>query len=177
MIIKSYKAIESTTIENLFVDAFTDSEGPEEGKIIGELVANMIRKTPSNDLIGFVMIEDGLVGAVFFSRFVLPVNKKAYILSPMAIATSLQRQGLGQQLINHGIDALEEESVEILLTYGDPHYYGRFGFETISEQIIESPQPLSFPHGWLAQSLSNEPLVEMPGETRCISALDNAVYW
>ncbi|MCX7554362.1 N-acetyltransferase [Marinicella sp. S1101] len=175
---RDHKILQTQAKVDLFTIVFSASEGAAEGELIGQLVADMLQQTAAKDLSGFVAVEgDVLAGGVLFSRFKLPVNKTAFILSPMAIATDQQGKGLGQALINHGLVALKAQGVEVLLTYGDPNYYQKVGFEVISQDFIEAPQPLSYPDGWLAQSLTDQPLLPMPGKTRCVDALNRPEFW
>lgn len=175
---QEHKNYPAKAIVDLFSAVFSASEGAAEGELIGQLVAEMLQQTAAADLLGFVAVaDDGLAGGVIFSRFTLPVKKTAFILSPMDIDTAQQGKGLGQALINHGIAALKAQGVEVLLTYGDPNYYQKVDFEIISQDIIEAPQPLSYPDGWLAQSLTDQPLTPMPGKTHCVDALNLPVFW
>ena len=89
---------------DLFTKVFSASENESEGQLIGNLVSDLIATTDPEDLIGFVATSnDCIVGCIFFSRFVMPSDKVAFILSPVAIATSEQGTGIGQQLINYGL--------------------------------------------------------------------------
>jgi len=65
----------------------------------------------------------------------------------------------------------------VALTYGDPNYYARVGFAPISATDIPPPKPLSFPHGWLGQSLSGKTLDALPGPSRCAPALNDPSFW
>ncbi|QOL27237.1 N-acetyltransferase [Thalassotalea sp. LPB0316] len=162
----------------LYQQTFADAEGEAEGKNIGGLVRSMLTTTGADDLFGFVaMLNDNYVGAILFTRmcFEIPVN--SFILSPVAVSTKVQKQGIGQQLINHGIGQLAEQGAELLLTYGDPNYYSKVGFEPITEQQIKAPQPMSFPHGWLGQSLVAETVPSISGDSRCVDALNKPEYW
>ena len=168
----------SDQVVALYTQVFSDSEGNDEGALIGALVRDLINTTPGEELIGCVACEQQrVVGAIFFSHFELPDGPSAMILSPVAVATELQGQGKGQQLINFGIEQLKNAGVEVLLTYGDPAYYGRVGFEPISEAVIPAPLKLSYPHGWLAQSLSGKSIEAVTGPTRCVKAFNDPRYW
>ncbi|WP_163134402.1 GNAT family N-acetyltransferase [Agarivorans sp. Alg241-V36] len=165
-------------VTDLFEQVFSDSEGAEEGKVIGDLVTNIISSTPEQDLIGFVASSnEQVVGCIFFSRMLLASDDVAFILSPVAIATNQQGQGLGQQLINHGIEQLRKLEVNLVITYGDPNFYSKVGFNPISEQQIEAPFKLSHPEGWLAQSLSAQTIPSIEGASQCIAALNKPEYW
>ena len=158
--------------------SFGDSEGEAEGELIGKLAGDMLRTTNDDDICGFYA-EDGeeMVGCILFSRFTLPVDKSAFILSPVAIVTARQGQGIGQALINHGIDVLQSRGVELVFTYGDPAYYQQVGFQPITEDVVRAPQPMSLPHGWQGQSLTADELRPIEGLTRCVDALNKPEYW
>lgn len=162
----------------LFTDVFSESEGQEEGKIIGQLVTELINTTDSNDLLGYVSISDGrIVGSIFFSRLTLPSDKIAFILSPVAVSSREQGKGLGQQLINFGIQQLKNHGVELVFTYGDPNFYSKVDFVKISEDVIKAPKKLTYPDGWLAQSLNNDNIASEAGVSKCVGALNKQEYW
>jgi len=52
----------------------------------------------------------------------------AFLLGPVAIHTSYQGKGIGQKLINFGLNTLKENGVELAFTYGDPNFYSKVGF-------------------------------------------------
>jgi len=169
---------QSQEVINLFIKTFSDSEGQEEGKLIGCLVAELISTTDKHDLFGFVIIMDEVIaGGIFFSRLVLKTNKTAFILSPVAIATEQQGKGLGQQLIEFGLEHLKAQGVDFVITYGDPNFYTKAGFQPISEAIVQAPYKLTYPEGWLAQSLGGESIDALEGVCQCVKALRNQVYW
>ena len=177
MKIVTFKDYPIDEIKNFFVKVFSDSESADEGKLIGSLVANMMNSAKKEELYGYFFQDKELLGGVFFSRFIVDPSTKAFLLSPMAIHTDRQGQGLGQKLICHGVSQLKEMGVNILLTYGDPNYYSKVGFQQITEDMIKAPQPLQYPHGWLAQSLDGNEIPKFTSKTKCIDALNNPVYW
>ena len=164
---------------DLLRQAFTDSEGKEEGEMIATLVAELIESTEPSSLVGFMASnhDDELLGAIFFSRFTVSDQSSAFILSPVGVSTDVQGSSVGQSLITFGLDYLKMQDVEFVLTYGDPNYYTRVGFQQITESLIPAPFPLSQPHGWMAQSLNSKPLSQKPGPTRCVTALSKPEYW
>ena len=178
MRLSKFQRQQSGEVIGLFRDVFAASEGQAEGELIGRLVTEMLDTTDSDDLLGFVASANGgVIGAIFFSRFILATDKVAFLLSPVAVATDHQGQGVGQQLINFGLGHLRSQDVDLALTYGDPNYYSKVGFQPISESTVKAPLKLSYPHGWLAQSLDGAEIEAVAGETRCISALDDQCYW
>ena len=185
MKLSSFKEEQADDVVALFTKVFTDSEGKDEGALIGELVSDLINTTDEQELFGYVAQDvaqyvdqqEKITGSIFFSRLTLPSNKPAFILSPVAIATEQQRKGIGQQLINYGLEHLKTRGVELVFTYGDPAYYSKVGFKQISEDIIKAPLTLSYPEGWLVQSLANSVIEKEEGASSCVKALDNQTYW
>lgn len=173
-----YDKSESQEIINLFKTVFTASEGVESGKFIAQFVTKLISTTKQEDLISCVAKENNVIrGCVFFSRFIVPNEEEAFILSPAAVSTEIQGTGIGQNLIRFGLNHLKALSTNLVFTYGDPNFYSKVGFKQIGEDIIKAPYPLSQPIGWLAQSLNDEEIKAMPGVTQCVDALNDPSLW
>jgi len=58
--------------------------------------------------------------------------------------------------------------VNVVITYGDPSFYSKVGFEPLSEKIIKAPVTLSMPDGWLAQSLTEDPVPVINERPTCV---------
>ncbi|MGF1689325.1 N-acetyltransferase [Photobacterium japonica] len=175
-----YSPEQTTDICQLFTQTFSDSEGEAEGKVIGELVTALFDTTPEHDRFVFVaMDEQTIVGSILFTRMTFDEapNTTAYLLSPVAVHTAHQGKGIGQALINAGLATLKQHGITLAFTYGDPDFYSKVGFERITEAQYPAPQPLSYPHGWLAQSLTEMPLAAIAGASHCAPALNNPAYW
>lgn len=173
-----FNSSQSQEVIEFFTEVFSTSEGKKEGQLVGSLVSDLIATTEQKDLIGFVALSgEDIIGSIFFSRLVVPGKNVAFILSPVAISTNEQGKGLGQQLINYGINHLKSLSVDLVFTYGDPNYYTKVGFNTISENIVKAPLKLTYPEGWLAQSLDGGYLKKVKGVSQCVKALNDQRYW
>ena len=101
----------------------------------------------------------------------------AFLLSPVAIHTKYQRKGIGQKLINYGIHHLKENGIALVFTYGDPKFYSKVGFSPISEKLVKAPLKLTYPEGWLGQSLVSDKIEPVSGRSYCVSALNKPEYW
>lgn len=166
-------------IIRLFEASFSASEGAEEGAVIGHLVTNLLANADGQDLRVFSALQaDRIVGSIMLSPLkFMETDRLVFLLSPVAVKTEVQGQGVGQRLLRHGLAALAASGVDIVVTYGDPKFYGRVGFVPVSEAIVPAPLPLSYPEGWLATSLTGQPLTPLSGPSRCVRALDNPDYW
>lgn len=178
MIVRTPRKEERQTIAQLFTSVFANSEDEAEGLLIGQLARNLFEKSDEHDLFNFVADHQGrLVGSVFFSRLYFETGVNAFILSPVAVHCNHQGKGVGQALINHGLEELQARGVSIVLTYGDPEFYCRVGFCQISHEIIKAPFELTYPEGWLGQSLTVDPIESLSGSCTCVEALSDPVYW
>ena len=178
MVFSLFTASRSQDVIALFKRVFSAAEGEAEGEVIAGFVTQLVTTTKPEDLIGCIAEENGrLVGCLFFSRLWISSGQVAFILSPLAVATEAQRKGVGQGLIQYGLDQLKSLEVNLAFTYGDPSYYGKTGFEQISDDKVKAPCPLSQPIGWLAQSLDGSPIQALSGSTQCVEALNDPSLW
>lgn len=166
-------------IIDLFRATFTASEGAEEGAVIGDFVTALLSTTPAEDIFVFSAIEEGTVQAcAIFTRLRFAEDaRKAFILSPMAVATAQQGKGLGQKLLRHALQLLQDADVDVAFTYGDINFYGRVGFRQIDKSMAKAPLPLSHPEGWLARSLTEAELTPLQGAATCVPALNDPALW
>ena len=165
-------------VRALFTSVFSDSEGEAEGLLVGNLAWELLTETDRQDIYGFAAVEGGeIIGCIIFSRLTFECEKNVFILSPVAIRADRQGQGLGQGLINFGIDRLREQGIVLVMTYGDPDFYVRVGFRCVAVESIRAPFDLKFPHGWLGRSLPGGSVMPIPGRPSCVRALNKAVYW
>ena len=118
-------------------------------------------------LASFVAEWDGrIVGHILFSRMTIETaggSVAAVALAPVAVTPEWQRQGVGAQLIRHGLDWLRERGEAIVLVVGHPDYYPRFGFSSDRARAIASPFP---PEAFMALELVAGALDGIRGEVR-----------
>jgi putative acetyltransferase len=173
-----YSPDRAEEIRGLFSTVFSDSEGQSEGVLIGNLAYELMTETDKKDLYGFVAVEhEKIIGCIFFSRLTFENGICAFILSPVAVHTDHQGKGTGQQLINYGIERLKDEGVELVMTYGDPNFYSKVGFNPVKEETVKAPLQLTYPDGWLGQSLISNSVEPIAGHSSCVKALSKPEYW
>jgi len=174
----TYKSSNIEEIKQLFTKVFSDSEGQAEGESIGNLTYDIMTGTDAHDLYGFIANEnEQIIGGIFFTRLTFQNGVNAFILSPVAINTNYQGKGIGQMLINFGINHLKENGVKIVFTYGDPAFYSKVGFNQITEKIAKAPLKLTQPEGWLGQSLISDKIEPIAGNSYCVEAFNKPEIW
>jgi len=165
-------------VTDLFTSVFTSSEGEEEGQLIGSLTLQLSSNIDDQEIICLGAYENELIiGSIFFTR--LKINKpiNIYMLAPVAISTKNQGKGVGQALINYGLNELKNRSATVAITYGDPSFYSKVGFQSLSENTIQAPLKLSMPEGWLGQSLTEEQIPAIKERPTCVKEFNDSAYW
>ncbi|MEZ5534838.1 MAG: N-acetyltransferase [Thiolinea sp.] len=165
-------------VSELFTSVFTSSEGEMEGALIGNLSSELAANIDNEEIICFGFCEnETLIGAIFFTRLGFHYPVQVYMLAPVAVSTENQGKGIGQALINFGLNELKKRSVGVAVTYGDPAFYSKVGFSALSEDIIQAPLKLSMPVGWLGQSLTGESIPMINERPVCVKEFNDPVYW
>ena len=163
---------------DLFTSVFSSSEGDDEGKLIGELVSKLAPNIDGKEVFCFgAYIQELLVGSVFLTRLRFKESHSVYMLAPVAVRTEFQGKGIGQSLIKYGLEEMKNLSVPVVVTYGDPSYYSKLGFQPLSESVIQAPLELSMPEGWLGCSLAGEPIPAINERPTCVKEFNDPSYW
>jgi len=177
----NYQTLDKTKqkeIAGLFTSVFTSSEGEKEGALIGNLSSELASSTDNKETICFGIYENkSLIASIFFTRLKFNNPMQVYMLAPVAVSTGKQGKGIGQALINYGLNELKKRSASVAVTYGDPSFYSKVGFQSLSENVIQAPLKLSMPFGWLGQSLTGEPIPTINERPVCVQAFNDPVYW
>jgi predicted N-acetyltransferase YhbS len=175
---KILKKNSKAEVASLFTSAFSSSEGEQEGKLIGNLASQLCSNIDDLEIICIGAYEDGLlIGSIFFTRLRFSEPVLGYMLAPVAVRTEHQGKGVGQALIKFGLGELKNRSVTVAITYGDPAFYSRVGFQPIPESVIKAPLKLSMPEGWLGCSLTGETIPTINERPTCVKEFNDPVYW
>lgn len=165
-------------VAELFASVFGVAEGKEEGRLIGELALQLASAIDDDEVICLGTYDgESLIASIFFTRLGFSEAVSVYMLAPVAVSTAYQGKGVGQALINYGLNELKRRSAKIVITYGDPAYYSKVGFEHLPETVIQAPLALSMPIGWQGQSLTEQPIPTINQRPTCVKAFNNPVYW
>lgn len=88
------------------------------------------------DHLSLVADDNGsIIGHLMFTPVVVTDGKQkteGMGLAPMAVLPSRQRQGMGTQLVDTGLQILKEKGCPFVIVLGHPEYYPRFGFQAAS---------------------------------------------
>lgn len=176
MNIRAAQATDRTSIQKIVVAAFSE----EENKVIVKLVDDLFLETfrpPIRHLVA--EIDNQVIGYVAYSPICLEAGASmtGYILAPLAVSPEHQHGGVGSSLIKRGIEILSKEGADVLLAYGDPKYYERFGFEKESARSFVPPYPLEYPFGWLGMMLKGADAPKSPIKFECVQSLHKSELW
>ncbi len=163
------------SIRKVHLDAFD----PSEGETISQLAIDLLEDKTALPVLSLVAEQDNeIIGHIIFSSVNIEgvEGVSAYILAPLAVTRFAQRNGIGTQLINKGLEILKERGAEIVLVYGDPNYYMRTGFK--AEHNLKPPHKLKYPEeAWMAQELVEGILTKTQGMVHCVSSLNSPEHW
>lgn len=131
---ESSRASDASEIERLYPDAFPDED-------LLPIVHELLQQE-EGVLWLVAVIEGKLVGHVVFATCLVDTGseKKIALLAPLAVASAMQRRGVGSALVHDGLRRLERQGAVRVQVLGDPAYYGRFGFAP--DEDITPPYPL-----------------------------------
>lgn len=176
MQIRSATPHDGAAIRSVYESAFPEAESAAVAKLALDLLSEATIP-PTISLVAEV--EGVIVGHVCFS----PVTRHGstdfigYILAPLAVRPEQQKRGIGSSLIKSGIERVLEHDPEVILVYGDPAYYGRFGFRVEVAAGCLPPYPLKFPFGWQGMALRNREPDSGGTRIACAPPLCDASLW
>jgi putative acetyltransferase len=151
-----------------------------EKQIVSTLAVNLLSEEISPKTISLVAEADGAtVGHIAFSPVTVNNNKswKGYILAPLGVKSEYQKRQIGSKLIENGMERLSKMGVNVLFVYGDPKYYGKFGFNTDLASGYLPPYELQYPFGWQAIILNEGVFTESYVKISCVDPLKDAELW
>ena len=93
------------------------------------LVADAQGEVVGHVMVSYTALEDG------------DTRHRIFHLSPLAVAPSHQRQGIGSALVRAVVAAAELYGAPFVVLEGDPRYYGRLGFESSTRYGISIDLP------------------------------------
>jgi predicted N-acetyltransferase YhbS len=139
---KDYQQVEYETRE-----AFWDVYRPG---CVEHWIVHQIRKAPAfvRDLSYVACVDGSIVGNIMYSRAKVVDDEKqefeVLCMGPLSVLTAAQRKGIGSLLMNHSMQKARELGFKAIVIFGNPQYYGRFGFINAEEYGIQTPSGENF---------------------------------
>lgn len=152
----------------------------EENHTVARLAEQLLDEDTSPATFTFVAEDAGRVEAQIGFSPVWSENDGrwlGYVLAPLGVAASHQRSGMGSALIRRGIERLTGSGTPVLLVYGDPDYYSRFGFCGDAAEYYVPPYKLQYPHGWQALVLGDARALQQPERVAVVGSLRDPALW
>jgi putative acetyltransferase len=152
----------------------------DENQLVATLAANLLNEETDPETIALVAeIGGDVVGHIAFSPVMADTNKNwlGYILAPLGVIPEHHKVGIGSKLIESGIELLSKKIASVLFVYGDPKYYGKFGFSAEAATQFIPPYELKYPFGWQARVLHEGDSDDRPVKLSCVQSLRDPALW
>ena len=169
-------SLDRVDVREIHLCAFPEGEK----QIVSTLAVNLLSEEISPKTISLIAeAVGGAVGHIAFSPVTVNNNKswKGYILAPLGVKPEYQKRQIGSKLIENGMERLSKMGVNVLFVYGDPKYYGKFGFNADFASGYLPPYELQYPFGWQAIILNEGVFIESTVKISCVDPLKDAGLW
>jgi putative acetyltransferase len=150
---------DAPAVAALLEDAFP---GGSEASLVARL------RREARPYLGWIAERAGrIVGHILFTPVRCDAAPDARLLGlgPMAVATVLQRRGIGTQLARAGLAAAGDTGARAVFVLGHPGYYPRFGFSPASEAGLRSAWDVP-DNAFLVRPLNRDSLEGLSGVVR-----------
>lgn len=146
------------------------------------LVQNLLQDPSAKPALSLLAFEGNeAVGHILFTKASLePKTSLAVsLLAPMAVIPEFQKQGIGRQLIEHGLQILREPKVDLVFVLGHPDYYSRHGFRPAGKLGFDPTYPILEKNAdaWMVLALRPNIIGKFKGRVVCADALSKPEYW
>jgi putative acetyltransferase len=163
-------------IQKVYLCAFQEGER----EIVSKLAIDLLSEKTTPPVISLVAeIEGSVAGHAAFSPVIITSreNFQGYILAPLGVKPDYQKRRIGSKLIEYGMHQLSVMGIHVVFVYGDPKYYGRFGFCADAAHQYTTPYKLQYPYGWQAIVLNEYASETPPAAITCVTSLCDPKLW
>ena len=157
---KDYQKVEFLTRE-----AFWDLYGPGCDE---HLIVHNLRKSPAfvKELSYVICDRKQIIGNVIYTLAkVRSENKQEHevlCMGPISVLPEYQRKGIGSRLLEETLKKAKDMGYKGVVIFGNPRYYGRFGFENAKKYNIQTDTGENFDE-FMALELQEEGLGGIQG--------------
>jgi putative acetyltransferase len=139
MLIRPEKPSDYETISQIHLAAFATCP---YSQLTEHLIVEGLRADHALSVSLVAEIDGKVVGHIAFSMAIIDGKECGwYLLGPVGVFPALQRQGIGQALVNEGLKRIKELGAKGCVLVGDPAYYCRFGFQNNCPLRMEGVPP------------------------------------
>lgn len=163
-------------IQNVHLCAFPEAES----EVVSRLATDLLFEKTTPQIISLVAeTDDAIVGHIAFSPVTIDNNEnfQGYILAPLGVKPDCQKRRIGSKLIEYGMQQLPAMRVNAVFVYGDPRYYGRFGFSAEAAEQYAAPYHLQYAFGWQAIVFIKSKIENPPVAITCVASLRDPKLW
>jgi putative acetyltransferase len=167
---------DADAVRAVYLSAFPEIERD----LVSGLAVELLSEEASPPILSSVAeVDDIVVGHVAFSPVTTRDTREhiGYILAPLAVRPDCQKRGIASQLIEDGIGQLSASGSGVLLVYGDPKFYSKFGFTADHAEKYTPPHQLQYAFGWQGMALRDSNARSSAVAISCVSSLDNPALW
>ena len=166
---------------NRILEIVEQAFSPEDvAKLVDELLTDKTAE-PIVSLLAFV--EGKAIGYILFTRVCFEQGQNQplmHILTVLAVAPELQRQGIGKELIKAGIQKLQKKGSILVFVLGHREYYPKYGF-TPNAASLGYPTPYPIPEEnndcWMVRTISIKGFEVGKGKIKCADMLNKPEHW
>ena len=94
---------------------------------------------PVSEYSSVALQNDRVVGSVRFTPMLLPDEAEVLMLGPLAVAPLLRGQHIGQSLVQHSLEKLQQDGYAGVIVIGDAGYFTALGFDVAATQYLRLP--------------------------------------
>lgn len=143
LFIRNEKEEDFKEVENITREAFWNLYVPGCDE---HLLVHNIRKHKDyiKELDFVALIDDKIVGNIMFTHSYVECEDGSKFptitFGPLSVLPEFQNQGIGSSLMEYALHKALDEGYNVVVIYGYPDYYSRFGFKNAKEFNITNPE-------------------------------------
>lgn len=163
-------------IQRVHLCAFPESENDIVSKLAMDLLSE---KTTPQTISCVAEIHGAIIGHIALSPVIVDHHENflGYILAPLGVKPDFRKRRIGSKLVEYSLNWLSVMGVNVVFVYGDPKFYGRFGFSAESAHQYTAPYKLLYPFGWQAIVLHECFIEKQTHAITCVTSLRDPQLW
>jgi putative acetyltransferase len=139
MIIHPETSSDHDAIRQILIAAFANHPYSHQTE---HLIVEALRADDALSVSLVAEVDGDVVGQIAFSPVIIDGKDCGWFaLGPIAVFPSHQRQGIGQALVNEGMEAIRILGAQGCVLVGEPAFYRQFGFENNPAIRMEGVPP------------------------------------